>query len=157
MGRTVSLQELIAIRKQLKKEGKKVVFTNGCFDLIHRGHVEYLKQSKERADVLVVGLNTDDSVRRLKGKGRPILPLEDRASVLAALEVVDYVSVFGEDTPLQMIKKILPDILVKGGDYTADQIVGKEVVEESGGQVLTVDLIAALSTTDIIQKTKGKI
>ena len=112
---------------------------------------------KERADVLVVGLNTDDSVRRLKGKGRPILPLEDRASVLAALEVVDYVSVFGEDTPLQMIKKILPDILVKGGDYTADQIVGKEVVEESGGQVLTVDLIAALSTTDIIQKTKGKI
>ena len=157
MGRIVSLQELIAIRKQLKKEGKKVVFTNGCFDLIHRGHVEYLKQSKERADVLVVGLNTDDSVRRLKGKGRPILPLEDRASVLAALEVVDYVSVFGEDTPLQMIKKILPDILVKGGDYTADQIVGKEVVEESGGQVLTVDLIAALSTTDIIQKTKGKI
>ncbi len=157
MGRIVSLQELIAIRKQLKKEGKKVVFTNGCFDLIHRGHVEYLKQSKERSDVLIVGLNTDDSVRRLKGKGRPILPLEDRASVLAALEVVDYVSVFGEDTPLQMIKKILPDILVKGGDYTADQIVGKEVVEESGGQVLTVDLIAALSTTDIIQKTKGKI
>ena len=144
--------ELAAIREELARQGKVVVFTNGCFDILHRGHVEYLWQARQLGDVLMVGLNDDDSVRRLKGEGRPLMPQEDRAYLLAALMMVDYVCLFSEDTPLQLIQAVQPDVLVKGSDYETHQIVGKDVVEKRGGTVQTVELVEGRSTTNIIRK-----
>ncbi len=152
MGRVISRAELIEVRRELKKNGRRIVFTNGCFDLLHRGHIEYLAKAKSLGDILIVGLNADDSVRRLKGPNRPITPQEDRAAILAALAVVDYVCVFDEDTPYELIRAVVPDILVKGADWTVDDVVGKDIVEAAGGSVHTIEFLPNRSTTNIIQK-----
>ncbi|HVN47994.1 MAG TPA: D-glycero-beta-D-manno-heptose 1-phosphate adenylyltransferase [Bacteroidota bacterium] len=140
------------IRKQLRREGKRVVFTNGCFDILHRGHVDYLSKARAKGDALIVGMNTDASVQRLKGPTRPIVEEQDRAFVLAALSVVDYVCLFDEDTPLELIKALVPDVLVKGGDWSIENIVGRDVVEAAGGTVQTIAFVPNRSTTNIVQK-----
>ena len=131
-----------------------VVFTNGCFELLHRGHVEYLAQAKTLGDVLVVGLNSDASVQRLRGAGRPLVAEADRAAVLVALRSVDAVTLFDEDSPLELISTLLPDVLVKGGDYDLDGIVGREVVEEAGGEVRALPFVEGHSTTSILDRFK---
>jgi len=132
-----------------------VVFTNGCFDLLHRGHVAYLDAARRLGDVLIVALNTDASVRRLKGEGRPITGESDRAWVIAGLEAVDAVTLFDEETPLELITALLPDILVKGGDYTADSVVGGREVEGAGGRVEIIPFVTGRSTSDIIHRIRG--
>lgn len=144
--------ELPELRTVLSGQGKIVVFTNGCFDILHRGHVEYLENAAQNGDVLIVGINSDESTNRLKGKGRPIQPQEDRAYILASLSSVDYVSIFDEDTPLELIKIVTPDVLVKGGDYQLDQIVGRDFVESCGGKTITIPLTPNRSTTDTINR-----
>jgi rfaE bifunctional protein nucleotidyltransferase chain/domain len=139
-----------------KSVGNRIVFTNGCFDILHRGHVELLAQCRSFGDYVIVGLNSDTSVRRLKGAGRPVNDQLSRASVLASLSFVDAVIIFEEDTPLELIKIIHPDILVKGGDYKADDIVGADVVRANGGEVRIVPLVLGFSTTATISKTSGK-
>lgn len=136
----------------LKKQGKRIVFTNGCFDLLHPGHLEVLQKAREMGDWLVVGLNSDNSVKRLKGAARPVQNLESRAAVLSCLRFVDCVVPFKEDTPLLLIEMLLPDVLVKGGDYSANLIVGADAVIRNGGRVETVALITGHSTTAIIGK-----
>jgi D-beta-D-heptose 7-phosphate kinase/D-beta-D-heptose 1-phosphate adenosyltransferase len=152
MGEVVVHTDLPKIRERLKREGKKIVFTNGCFDIVHRGHVEYLTKAKALGDVLLVGMNTDASVQRLKGPQRPVVSQDDRAFVLAALRAVDYVCLFDEDTPYNLIKAVVPDVLVKGSDWAIDSIVGKDIVEAAGGKVQTIDYVPNRSTTNIIQK-----
>jgi D-beta-D-heptose 7-phosphate kinase/D-beta-D-heptose 1-phosphate adenosyltransferase len=152
MGQVVFRDELVGIRQQARREGRRVVFTNGCFDLIHRGHVEYLRQARGMGDLLVVGLNTDRSVRELKGPQRPLNSQDDRARVLAALEMVDYICLFDEDTPARLIQAVVPDVLVKGGDYGPDEIVGRDTVEAAGGKVVTVPLTNGYSTQGLIEK-----
>ena len=137
---------------QLKASGQKVVFTNGVFDLIHPGHLRYLQAAAQLGDVLVVALNTDESVRRLKGDKRPILSLYERSKIMASIECVDFVTSFEEDTPLAIITKLLPNILVKGGDYTPDTIVGRKEVEAAGGQCLNLQLVDGISSTNIIER-----
>lgn len=139
-----------------KKEGKKIVFTNGCFDIIHAGHIDYLEKAKALGDILVIGLNSDNSVKRLKGKDRPINPVEYRKKVLEALKPVDLVIIFEEDTPENLIKQVKPDILVKGGDYTVDTIVGANFVKSYGGKVEIIDFVYDISTTKITQKIRGQ-
>lgn len=155
MKELLSLAEFLEIRKKIKQEGKKLVFTNGCFDILHRGHVSYLNRAKALGDYLVVALNSDDSVRRLKGEGRPINKLEDRAFVVANLKAVDFVVSFDEDTPFEIISAIIPDVLVKGGDWQVDQIVGRDVVEANGGKVYSLPYVENYSTTMIINKMKS--
>jgi rfaE bifunctional protein nucleotidyltransferase chain/domain len=138
--------------ESLRREGKRIVFTNGCFDLLHPGHIHTLTQAKVRGDVLVVAINSDASVKRLKGERRPILNQEERAVIVSALSVVDYVTVFAENTPLEVIRLLLPDVLVKGGDWGADAIVGREVVEANGGEVVLIPYQTGFSTTDIIER-----
>ncbi len=133
---------------------RRVVFTNGCFDVLHPGHVEHLAQAKALGDVLVVGLNSDSSVQRLKGAGRPLVAEADRAAVLAALRSVDAVTLFDEDTPLELISTLLPDVLVKGGDYDLDGIVGREAVEEAGGEVRVLPFVEGYSTTGLLDRLK---
>lgn len=133
---------------------KKVVFTNGCFDILHTGHVTCLAKARQMGDLLVVGLNSDDSVRRLKGAERPVNDEHSRALLLAALEAVDYVTIFEEDTPYNLICQVKPDILVKGGDYVLDNIVGADFVRQHGGQVCTIPLVEGFSTTSIIDHLK---
>lgn len=157
MGVVVTREELLRIRQNLKQEGKKVVFTNGCFDILHRGHVEYLQRAKQLGDVLVVGLNTDASVKRLKGATRPIVEERDRAIVLAALAVVDYVCLFDEDTPYELIRALVPDVLVKGADWPIEKVVGRDVVEAAGGKVQTIEFVPDRSTTSIIAKIAQRI
>lgn len=152
MGRVLSLKNLVAIRKRLKKGRKRVVFTNGCFDILHRGHVEYLANAKSLGDVLIVAVNDDSSVKRIKGDGRPIVEEADRAHVVAALASVDYVCLFGEDTPYEVIRALVPDVLVKGADWPLDKVVGKDLVETAGGTVKTIRFLPDRSTTRIIQK-----
>ncbi len=137
-----------------REQGLKIVFTNGCFDLLHRGHVEYLSKASDLGDVLVVGLNTDASVRRLKGEGRPVNDQEARALVLASLACVDAVVLFDEDTPYELIKAVRPDVLVKGADYKVEEIVGHDIVTSYGGQVLTVPLVEGYSTTKLLGELK---
>ncbi len=137
-----------------KKEGKKIVFTNGCFDIIHAGHVDYLEKAKSLGDVLVVGLNSDESIKRIKGPERPINIQEHRKRVLEALKPVDLVIVFDEDTPERLIKEIKPDVLVKGGDWKIENIVGADFVKSYGGEVKTIDFVYDISTTKIIQKAR---
>ena len=154
-----SLQAKIISRDALLREHGRprdftLVFTNGCFDILHRGHAEYLTYARSLGDVLVVGLNSDDSVRRLKGTGRPLNSQEDRATLLAALAAVDWVTPFEEDTPLDLIAALLPDVLVKGGDYALDQIVGAQEVIASGGRVVVAPLISGHSTTGLIERTR---
>jgi D-beta-D-heptose 7-phosphate kinase/D-beta-D-heptose 1-phosphate adenosyltransferase len=151
----LTLEEFLEIRKQLRAEGKKLVFTNGVFDIIHRGHIDYLNRAKALGDYLVVALNSDDSVRRLKGEGRPINKLEDRAFVIANLKAVDFVVSFNEDTPFEIISAIIPDVLVKGGDWSIENIVGRDVVEANGGKVYSLPYVENYSTTNIINKMKS--
>lgn len=134
---------------------QKVVFTNGCFDILHLGHITYLAQARQLGDALVVGLNSDASVRRLKGPSRPVNDQNARAKVLAALECVDYVVFFEEDTPLNIITQVVPDVLVKGGDYSIDNIVGADFVMQNGGKVLTIPFVNGFSTTSIIENLKA--
>jgi len=154
MGNVVSLQELLVTRKRMKNEGKLVVFTNGCFDILHRGHVEYLRKAKALGDVLVVGVNTDSSVRRIKGADRPVIDESDRAFVLAALASVDYVCLFNEDTPYELIRALVPDILVKGADWAIEKVVGRDIVEAAGGSVQTIEFLPDRSTTGILERIR---
>ena len=140
--------------KAWQKAGQKVVFTNGCFDLLHLGHVDYLENARNLGDKLVLGLNTDSSVSRFKGPERPLQDQNSRARVLAALEFVDLVVFFDEDTPLDLISQLLPNILVKGSDYLAENIVGADVVKKNGGVVKTIDFVPGYSTTRIVEKIK---
>jgi len=140
--------------KASKELNKKIVFTNGCFDLLHIGHVRYLEQAKSRGDVLIVGINTDLSVQKLKGPTRPIQNENDRAEILASLKSVDHTVLFGEETPINLIKKIKPDVLVKGGDWAIQQIVGWDFVQSYGGQVESLQFIDGRSTTQIIAKSQ---
>lgn len=150
-----TLGEVIEIVKQLKNSDKKVAFTNGCFDILHPGHVSSLSQAAATADFLIVGLNSDLSVKRLKGEGRPINDQDSRALMLAALSMVDAIVVFEEDTPLELIKQVLPDVLVKGGDYTEDQIAGAREVKEAGGKVVINPIVDGFSTTFLIKKLRS--
>jgi rfaE bifunctional protein nucleotidyltransferase chain/domain len=140
--------------RSFQKGGKKVVFTNGCFDLIHSGHVTYLEQARQVGDALIIALNTDASVKRLKGPDRPIVTLKDRAKVIASLACVDVVTWFTADTPEKLIKKLLPKILVKGGDWPVEKIVGADIVLSHGGEVKSLDYIDGHSTTDLIRKAR---
>jgi len=149
MGKILSLKRLLAV---LRKRGKTIVFTNGCFDIIHVGHIRYLKKAKALGDVLVVGLNSDASIRKIKGDRRPIVSEKERAEVLSALGMVDYIVIFSEPTPLRLIKAIQPDVLVKGADWPEKEIVGADVVKARGGRVARIRLAKGRSTTDIIQK-----
>jgi len=137
---------------ELKAQNKKIVFTNGVFDIIHRGHVEYLREAKSCGDVLIVGLNSDSSVKMIKGDKRPIVTEENRAYVLANLKPVDYVIIFNEDTPYNTIKKIVPDFLVKGADWDEDKIVGSDIVKQSGGEIKRIKFVENNSSTNIIEK-----
>lgn len=137
---------------KIKSEGKKIVFTNGCFDLLHVGHIRYLSQAKDLGDILIIGLNSDKSVKKLKGNNRPINSFEDRAKLLAALKSVDLVIMFEEQTPENLIKEIIPDVLVKGGDYNIEDIVGYQTVIDNGGQVKTLSFYEGYSSTNYIDK-----
>jgi D-glycero-beta-D-manno-heptose 1-phosphate adenylyltransferase len=138
-----------------RKAGEKVVFTNGCFDILHLGHIDYLEKAAQLGDKLIIGMNSDRSVQRIKGPQRPVQPENARARMLAALAFVDAVVLFEEDTPLELIKKLRPHILVKGNDYTIDQIVGAKEVQQDGGEVKTISLVEGYSTTNIIDKIKN--
>jgi rfaE bifunctional protein nucleotidyltransferase chain/domain len=152
MGEIVTRERGSEIRKRFREEKKTVVFTNGTFDILHRGHVEYLNKAGELGDVLIVGLNSDRSVRRLKGDIRPLMEENDRAYLLANLCAVDYVIIFDEDTPLTLIQTLLPDVLVKGADWALNEIVGKDIVEKHGGRVVTIELTPGRSSSALIQK-----
>lgn len=147
-----SLEYIKNIAEKAKNENKKIVFTNGCFDIIHSGHCFYLTEAKKLGDILIVGLNTDASVKRLKGETRPINNEDDRAMVLSCLKPVDYVVLFDEDTPFNLIRNIIPNVLVKGGDYTIENIVGADIVLENGGEVKVIPFVEGKSTSKIIEK-----
>ncbi|MGH9779915.1 MAG: D-glycero-beta-D-manno-heptose 1-phosphate adenylyltransferase [Candidatus Acidiferrales bacterium] len=149
-------EQAIIRRREWKDNHKRVVFTNGCFDLLHPGHVRLLQHARQLGDALVVGLNSDASVRRLKGDSRPLVPEAGRAEVLAALECVDVVTVFDEDTPRELIAALRPDVLVKGGDWKPDQIVGREEVEAAGGRVVVVPYVEGYSTSALIERMRKK-
>ena len=144
-------EELKRIIEDLKAKGKRIVFTNGCFDLLHIGHLRYLEKAKTFGDVLVLGINSDPSVRSLKGPERPILPADERAEILSGLGCVDFVTVFDESNPFNLISLIQPHILVKGGDWTRETIIGKEVVERSGGEVVILPFVEGSSTSHLIE------
>jgi rfaE bifunctional protein nucleotidyltransferase chain/domain len=151
--------ELLALAARLaaeQKAGRRVVFTNGCFDLLHPGHVRYLTAARALGDVLVVALNSDASVRRLKGPGRPILTLAERTEVLRGLAAVDHAIVFDDDTPRRVITLLRPDVLVKGADWALEDIVGREEVEVTGGRVVRIEVVPGVSTTDIIRRIRGQ-
>ena len=152
MGSVVTRDELVRRVEEARAAGLTVVFTNGCFDIIHRGHTDYLRRAKALGDVLVVGVNTDRSVRALKGPSRPIVPEDDRAHVVAALGSVDLVCLFDEDTPHELISAVSPDVLVKGAGYTRETIVGADVVEARGGRVVAVQELEGRSTRGIIER-----
>lgn len=151
----LSKEDLLPLMNICKFKDKKVVFSNGCFDILHRGHVEYLSKAASLGDILVVGLNTDASVRRLKGENRPVQDQISRANVMASLFFVDYVVYFDQDTPYELIKYLKPDILVKGKDYKEDDIVGADIVKAAGGKVITIDLVDGYSTSSIIERSKS--
>jgi len=150
----IPFSQIQSLSHSLHQAGKKLVFTNGCFDILHAGHVSYLAQASTLGDILILGLNSDASVKRLKGDSRPINTEKDRALVLAGLAAVDFVCIFEEDTPLELIKLVLPDVLVKGGDWLPQQIVGSDVVLARGGEVRSLGFTEGLSTTQTIQKMK---
>jgi D-beta-D-heptose 7-phosphate kinase/D-beta-D-heptose 1-phosphate adenosyltransferase len=150
----LTLEETIVRFGREKRNGKKVVFTNGCFDLLHPGHIRSLETARALGDVLVVGINSDESVRTLKGEGRPVIPQQERAEILASLECVDAVLIFDELTPQNVVAKLVPDVLVKGGDWPGNQIVGREEVEAAGGKVVLVDVVDGYSTTEILKKIR---
>lgn len=146
------IEELKGIVKNLKAKGRKVVFTNGCFDILHYGHVMYLKKAKAKGDVLIVAINSDNSIKRIKGAGRPIIKEQDRLKIIASLENVDYVVLFNENTPLKTIQKLKPDVLVKGADWNQNNIVGADFIKGYGGKVATVKLAKGRSTSNLIKK-----
>jgi rfaE bifunctional protein nucleotidyltransferase chain/domain len=150
----LSLEKALTVINSWRKKGVKIAFTNGCFDIIHLGHLDYLEQSKALGDKLIVGLNTDHSVKLLKGPGRPINSEHARARMLAALAFVDVVITFDEETPLELIKQVKPDILIKGNDYSIENIVGSDFVLGIGGEVKTINLLEGYSTTGLIEKIK---
>ncbi len=150
-GRILSRDELLKTAVKLKAEGKTLVFTNGCFDLLHPGHIRYLEKARALGDALIVGLNSDRSVKQLKGPTRPIFPEAERAEILAALESVDYVTVFDEATPQELIASLAPHVLVKGGDWGANEIVGRKEVEAAGGRVVSIEHHAGHSTSDLVE------
>ena len=149
-----SAAALSGILQKLRSKGRKVVFTNGCFDILHPGHVSYLERASRMGDVLVIGLNSDRSVKAIKGRGRPINMERDRAYVLSALSFVDYVVSFGEDTPERIIRKLKPDVLVKGGDWKLKEIVGGDFVRSRGGRVASIKFLKGYSTSSLIEKMK---
>lgn len=151
-GKIGKLHEIKNILAKAKKERKTVVFTNGCFDLLHRGHLHLLREAKKRGDILVVALNSDRSVKAIKGPDRPILPDSERAELIAALEMVDYVTCFDEPDPYEVIRELKPDVLVKGGDWPKDNIVGANIVEGQGGKVAVIPYLEGHSTTEIIER-----
>ena len=150
-GKRVDLETMVAERERLRAAGRRVVFTNGCFDILHLGHVQYLTFARRQGDVLVIGLNSDASVRRNKGPKRPIVPEDERAALLLALRCVDYVVLFDEETPERLIGRLVPDVLVKGRDW-AHFVAGREVVEAAGGRVVLADLVPGRSTTGTIER-----
>jgi len=152
--RIVTLETLLAKLRPLREAGRRVVFTNGCFDLLHGGHAQFLEEASALGDLLVVGINTDDSVRRLKGPGRPILDQEQRSHLVALIRPVDYVVLFREDTPDNLITALVPDVLVKGTDYRLEDIVGREAVEEHGGRVVRLALVPGLSTSALARRLR---
>jgi rfaE bifunctional protein nucleotidyltransferase chain/domain len=151
----LSLHEAILQFGPGKRNGRRVVFTNGCFDLLHPGHIETLERARSFGDVLIVGVNSDRSVREMKGAGRPIMPEGERAEILGAMECVDAVVIFDEPTPRAIIAALLPDVLVKGGDWANDKIVGREEVEAAGGKVISIPMVAGYSTTAILEKIRN--
>lgn len=150
----MTLEEAILRFGREKRNGRRVVFTNGCFDLLHPGHIVSLEQARALGDVLIVGVNSDASVRQLKGQGRPVLPERERSEILAAMDCVDAVVIFDELTPREVIARLLPDVLVKGGDWPGDQIVGREEVEAAGGRVVSLAVVPGYSTTEILRKIR---
>ncbi len=144
--------DYLELVKKWKNEGKKIVFTNGCFDILHAGHIDYLEKAKKLGDVLIVGLNSDTSIKRIKGENRPVIPQEYRKRVLEGLRAVDLVIIFEEDTPERLIKEIKPDVLVKGGDWNIENIVGADFVQSYGGKVKTIEFVYDISTSKIIEK-----
>jgi D-beta-D-heptose 7-phosphate kinase/D-beta-D-heptose 1-phosphate adenosyltransferase len=153
---TSTWAELLAERDRLRREGRVVAFTNGCFDLLHPGHVALLERARAEGDLLVVGLNSDRSVRDIKGPERPLVPEAERAEMLLGLESVDRVIVYDEPTPAEAIAMLVPDVLVKGADWALDKIVGRDVVEAAGGRVVRVDLLAGRSTTALVRQIRGR-
>ena len=153
--KVVTRPGLVKIIRRLQKNKKKVVFTNGCFDLLHAGHVRYLRKSRALGDALVVGVNTDASVHALKGNGHPLIPLKYRLEMLSALACVDYLVAFSEETPERLVESLLPDILVKGADYKANEIVGAKAVLAAGGRVARIALVGGLSTSALVLKIKN--
>ena len=154
MQRVLTIDEAVGRYGPGKRAGKRVVFTNGCFDLLHPGHIRILEGARALGDVLIVGVNADASVRELKGAGRPVIPEQERAEILAAMECVDAVVIFNEPTPREVIARLLPDVLVKGGDWGSDKIVGREEVEAAGGRVVSIPVVSGYSTTEILRKIR---
>lgn len=154
-GKLKSLGELKAVVANAKRQRKTVVFTNGCFDLLHRGHLHILREAKACGDILIVALNSDRSVKALKGPTRPVLPESDRAELIGALEMVDYVVLFDEPDPYRLIETLRPDVLAKGGDWTSEKIIGSEVVEQGGGRVAVIPYLKGFSTTEIIDRIRS--
>ncbi len=150
----MTLEQIILRFAREKRNGRKVVFTNGCFDLLHPGHIRSLEAARVLGDALIVGLNSDESVRTLKGPNRPVIPEQERAEILSSLECVDAVTIFPELTPQNLIAALLPDVLVKGGDWPGDQIVGRAEVEAAGGRVARIDIVPGYSTTEMLQKIR---
>ena len=151
MNNVKTAEEMKVLRESFQKKKKKVVFTNGVFDIIHAGHIDYLIKARAMGDILIVGLNSDTSVKKIKGEYRPIVPESQRAFVLSNLKPVDYVVLFQEDTPAKLIERIVPDVLIKGADWSLDNIVGKDIVLKSGGEVKTIEFVNPQSTSNIIQ------
>lgn len=154
-GKLKSLEDLKVIAADARSKGRSVVFTNGCFDLLHRGHVHVLREAKACGDLLITGVNSDKSVKKIKGPARPVLPESDRSELLASLEMVDYVVLFDEPDPYELISAIRPNVLVKGGDWSDAKIVGADLVEQAGGRVVVIPYIKGFSTTEIIERIKN--
>jgi rfaE bifunctional protein nucleotidyltransferase chain/domain len=152
MAKILSIDQLLRERELLGRQGRRVVFTNGCFDLLHPGHIRYLQEARRLGDALIVALNSDRSVRELKGERRPILNQNERSEVMAALGCVDYVTIFDASTPREIIAALLPDVLVKGGDWDIDRIIGRDEVEAAGGKVLSLPFVEGCSTSDVIER-----
>ncbi len=152
MDKIIGIKQIKKIRANLKKKKKTLVFTNGCFDLIHRGHVEYLKKARSYGDYLIIAVNSDSSVRKIKGEERPLIPLSDRLFILSHFTFIDFLIPFDEETPEKLIKEILPDVLIKGSDYGEDEIVGSEIVKNNGGRVITIPFIKGKSSSGIIEE-----
>lgn len=148
----VSLDQLLPVVEKIKGQNKTIVFTNGCFDIIHRGHIEYLAKASDYGDVFIIGLNTDNSVRKLKGENRPVNNEEARAIVLASMQFVTHIVLFDEETPYNLIQAIKPNVLIKGGDYKPENIVGYDIVMKSGGEIVTIPFVEGFSTTSLIHK-----